>query len=154
MEINITYEAFDDISSLNDQDTLLVNKAIEASKSAYAKYSNFQVGAALLLESGDIILGNNQENIAYPSGICAERTALFYAGSNYPNQKILSLAIYGVGELLKGNGPVTPCGSCRQVIAESIARQNSGFELILIGANGKIAKFKNALDLLPLPFGL
>jgi len=154
MEITISYETFSAPDALHVQDRNLVNRAIEASQQAYAVYSKFHVGAALLLENGEIILGNNQENIAYPSGLCAERTALFFAGANFPNVKIISLAVYGAGTLLENNGPVTPCGSCRQVMAESINRQKSGFELLLAGADGSVVKFKNALDLLPLPFGI
>jgi cytidine deaminase len=154
MKISISYETFSETSLLNVIDRALVEKAILASNNAYARYSKFHVGAAVLLENGDIILGNNQENIAYPSGLCAERTALFYAGANYPILKITSLAVYGSGDLLEGRGPVTPCGACRQVMAESIQRQNIGFELLLAGADGSVVKFKNALDLLPLPFGI
>lgn len=154
MDLTITYETFSGQEFLNAQDHLLVEKSIEASQRAYAVYSKFHVGAALLLENGEIILGNNQENIAYPSGLCAERTALFFAGANFPTLKIVSLAVYGSGALLEGNGPVTPCGSCRQVMAESIKRQQTGFELLLAGANGSVVKFKSALDLLPLPFGI
>lgn len=154
MELKISYELFNSTLDLNEKDKQLVEEAVKAANSAYAKYSNFKVGAALLLDNGEIVLGNNQENIAYPSGLCAERTALFYTGANFPNQKVISLAVYGVGDLLENNGPVTPCGSCRQVMAETISRQNKGFELLLIGANGQIVKFQNALDLLPLPFGV
>jgi cytidine deaminase len=154
MEIKISYEVFSDASQLDVSDRLLISKAIHASDKAYAVYSKFHVGAALLLEDGDIVTGSNQENIAYPSGLCAERTVLFFTGSNYADKKIISLAIFGTGDLLEGNGPVTPCGSCRQVMAESIHRQNAGFELLLVGADGRIVKFKNALDLLPLPFGI
>ena len=154
MELKISYETFSETALLNDEDRELVKQAILASDTAYAVYSKFHVGAALLLENGDVILGNNQENIAYPSGLCAERTALFFAGANHPKLKITSLAVYGVGELLESKGPVTPCGACRQVMAESIRRQNSGFRLLLAGANGSVVKFNNALDLLPLPFGI
>lgn len=154
MELKISYEHFSNLTALNNQDRLLVERATAASEKAYAVYSKFHVGAAILLEDETIVCGNNQENIAYPSGLCAERTALFFVGANFPEKKILSLAIYGAGDLLEGSGPVTPCGSCRQVMAESVARQNSGFELLLAGADGSVVKFNNALDLLPLPFGI
>ena len=154
MELKISYEHFSDLQTLNIQDRLLVEKAKAASETAYAIYSKFHVGAAVLLDDHTIVCGNNQENIAYPSGLCAERTALFFVGANFPEKKILSLAVYGAGDLLEGSGPVTPCGSCRQVMAECVARQKGGFELLLAGADGSVVKFKNALDLLPLPFGI
>ena len=95
MEIRINYEHFSHLEDLNYQDRQLVEHAMAASEKAYAVYSKFHVGAAVLLEDGQIITGNNQENIAYPSGLCAERTALFYIGANLPGTKIISLAIYG-----------------------------------------------------------
>ncbi len=153
MEIKIKFELLENWGELPDLDVLLVEKAISISETAYAKYSSFHVGAALLLENGEIVLGSNQENIAFPSGICAERTALFYAGSQFPDLKIKKLVIYGAGELLASGAPVPPCGACRQVIAESILRQGEGFELLLIGKNKQALRFVNALDLLPLPFG-
>lgn len=154
MEIKISYATFSTLQELNHQDRNLVEMAIAASENAYAVYSNFHVGAAALLDDGSIHIGNNQENIAYPSGLCAERTLLFFIGSNFPNKKILSLAVFGKGQLLDTHGPVTPCGACRQVMAESVARQQIGFELLLAGADGTVVKFENALDLLPLPFGI
>ena len=154
MEITIHFESFPDSASLNETDKKLVELAKNTSKEAYAVYSNFHVGAAVLLQNGEIILGNNQENIAYPSGLCAERTALFYIGANLSKQRILKMAVYGAGDLLSNNALVTPCGACRQVMAETIHRQGSGFELLLIGVDGRVIKFNNALDLLPLPFGI
>ncbi len=153
MEIKINFEVFEDWNSLGHEYTALIEQAIQISETAYAKYSSFHVGAALLLDNGSVVLGSNQENIAYPSGLCAERTALFYAGSQFPELKINKLVIYGAGELLSDGAPVPPCGACRQVIAESIQRQGSGFELVLVGKNKRTLIFKNALDLLPLPFG-
>lgn len=153
MEITIKFEVFDDWNQLSNEAISLVQSAIDKAQTAYAKYSSFHVGAALLMEDDSVVLGSNQENIAYPSGLCAERTALFYAGSQFPELKIKKLVIYGAGELLADGAPVPPCGACRQVIAESIQRQGAGFELILVGKNKRALVFKNALDLLPLPFG-
>lgn len=154
MEINIKFDHITDWSLLSSTHLSLIEKAIEISKSAYAKYSEFHVGAALLLENGEVVLGSNQENIAFPSGLCAERTALFYSGSQYPNLKVMKLVIYGAGDLQASGAPVTPCGACRQVIAETIQRQAQGFEMLLVGKNREVLRFENALDLLPLPFGL
>lgn len=153
MEITIKFEVFDDWNQLSNEAISLVQSAIDKAQTAYAKYSSFHVGAALLMEDDSVVLGSNQENIAYPSGLCAERTALFYAGSQFPELKIKKLVIYGAGQLLADGAPVPPCGACRQVIAESIQRQGAGFELILVGKNKRALVFKNALDLLPLPFG-
>jgi len=154
MEIRINYEQYATLDELQEEDRALILSAKNASLLAYAPYSEFHVGAALLMEDGSILTGNNQENIAYPSGLCAERTALFYAGANFPELKVKRLAIYGAGALLNSQGPVTPCGSCRQVIAETIKRQGSALEILLSGADGRTVKFNDALDLLPLPFGI
>jgi len=134
----------------------MISKMLELAKiargKAYAPYSNFHVGAALLLENGEIITGNNQENMAYPSGLCAERTALFYAGAHFPNVKVVGLAVFGAGNLQADGAPVAPCGACRQVISETIRRQRQGFHILLTGSNGYVVKLENALDLLPMPF--
>ena len=111
----------------------VVKAAEEATLRAYAPYSNYHVGAAVLLDNGEIISGSNQENAAYPSGICAERTTLFYAGSQYPDAKILKLAICA-----RSNGEITkavcaPCGACRQVILESEFRSDGPIEILLCG---------------------
>lgn len=152
-EINISYTLFDRFEELNDGEQLLVSKAKEIAKNAYAPYSDFHVGAAVLLESGDVITGSNQENMAYPSGLCAERTALFYAGAQFPGVKVVRLAVFGIGSLQSDGAPVTPCGACRQVISETIRRQNQGFGILLTGSSGQVVKLENALDLLPMPFG-
>jgi len=153
MEIKINYHVHDHWHELNTADRNLVEQSISIAQQAYAPYSKFHVGAALLLKNGEIVLGNNQENIAYPSGMCAERTALFYVGAHYPNEHIEKLVIYAFGDLQADGEPVSPCGGCRQVISETIMRQGIGFELILVGKNGKVVRFANALDLLPFPFG-
>ncbi len=129
----------------------LIVKAEEASKNAYAPYSDFYVGAAILLENGHIITGNNQENAAYPSGLCAERVALFYANAQYPTTKIKTIAIFASSKDAATIEPVTPCGGCRQVILESQFRQKEPIELILVGSN-KIYIIHDASLLLPLHF--
>ena len=109
------YETFEELP-IDIQN--LMNQAVEIRKKAYAPYSRFRVGAALLLDNGKVVLGSNQENAAYPSGLCAERVAIFYAGANYPEAKILKMAISATSDLTSNTTPIPPCGSCRQSIAE------------------------------------
>lgn len=126
----------------------VVQSAIEASDYAYAPYSNFRVGAAVLLENGLIIKGNNQENAAYPSGLCAERVALFYANANYPDVPVKAIAITAFNVHGMISTPVAPCGSCRQVLLESETRYQQAIKIILI-AKDTIVEFQSAADLLP-----
>lgn len=111
----------------------LCKKAVEASGKSYSVYSGFAVGAAVLLENGHIVTGNNQENAAYPSGLCAERTALFYAGATYPELAVQALAIAASCDGVPGGNVISPCGACRQVMAEVIKRYGKDFEVIMIG---------------------
>ena len=122
------------MDELSAEEQHLVNLAIEATGRSYAPYSHFHVGAAVRLENGEEIIGCNQENAAYPSGLCAERTALFSAGAQYPNVPVEMLAIAARGtdgELL--SEPVSPCGSCRQVIIESETRAGHPIRILLYG---------------------
>jgi cytidine deaminase len=137
---------------VNDQD--LAKHAIEASTNAYAPYSNFLVGAAVRLMDGKVIQGNNQENIAFPSGLCAERVALFYAGANYPDSEIETLCIVAKGDLVPKNHILSPCGSCRQVMLESENRQRVPIRVILINQDGKVLIVESAKDFLPFGFGI
>lgn len=130
----------------------LCKKAIEASSCAYCVYSEFAVGAALELESGEVITGNNQENAAYPSGLCAERTALFYAGATYPESPVKALAIAACYKGIPREEFVPPCGACRQVMAEVIHRYGKDFDVIMIG--GKETVLIKASALLPFSFEL
>jgi cytidine deaminase len=129
----------------------LMQAAGEAMKKAYAPYSGFKVGAAVQLDDEQIILGSNQENAAYPSGLCAERVALFAAASQFPEKKIRAIAI--IAENKKGETtPVTPCGSCRQVMLEYEIRQGQPVEIFLHGPDHTILHFSSAGDLLPFGF--
>ena len=130
----------------------LIDSAKIACSRAYAPYSQFQVGAAVLLANGEIITGNNQENIAFPSGLCAERTALFYANSQYPEQavKLLAIAAYTQGDFIEL--PISPCGACRQVILETEMRYQSPIKIYLYGRK-EIYVVEGIKDLLPLAFG-
>jgi len=122
------------MDELNDEERHLIELSIEATNHSYAPYSKFHVGAAVMLENGEIVIGCNQENAAYPSGICAERTALFAAGAQYPDSSVKTLAIAARGT----NGelqydPVSPCGACRQVIIESETRAKHTIRILLYG---------------------
>lgn len=155
MEKNITikYEHIPTVKSLSDTDQKLIKEAEKAVKNAYAPYSKFKVGAAVLLDNGEVVIGNNQENIAFPSGLCAERVALFAAGANYPNQEVVKLAIASKGDLVDKDQFLSPCGACRQVMAEVSMRQDKSFEIMILNNDGSILIFKEIKDLLPFIFG-
>ena len=151
-KITLNYTVFQDQNELSIQDKNLLSKAVEARKKAYAPYSNFSVGVSLLLENGEIILGNNQENAAYPSGMCAERVAIWNAASNYPGLKINKIFISASSDLKKVDKPVSPCGSCRQTMVEYEINQSKNIEIYFTGETGKIIKCYSIGDLLPLVF--
>lgn len=129
-----------------------MNQAVQIRKKAYAPYSQFRVGAALLLDNGQVILGSNQENAAYPSGLCAERTAIFYAGSAYPEAKILKMAITAASDTNQTKAPIPPCGSCRQSIAEYEIKQDTPIEIYFMGEIGEVYKSASLKNLLPFMF--
>ena len=129
----------------------LVDMAKEAAGRAYAPYSRYQVGAAVLLENGEIFTGNNQENAAYPSGLCAERVAIFYAGAQYPEVPVVSIAIAAFTAGKFQEEPTPPCGGCRQVLYEKETQGDRPMEVILYGSN-RIQVLRSAKDLLPIPF--
>ncbi|MCK4879182.1 MAG: cytidine deaminase [Bacteroidales bacterium] len=144
---------FDQLDELSEEQVLLVNSAIKAARDAYAPYSEYHVGAALHLANGEIVIGSNQENAAYPSGLCAERVAIFYAGARHPDVPILCIAIVAIREGVIQEGPVAPCGACRQVMYEKESQANAPMEVILYGSK-KIQVINQVTDLLPLPFKL
>ena len=150
-EITIRVLTLRDASELSAQDQQLVSHAKQATENAWAPYSQFKVGAALLLDNGEIITGNNQENSAYPSGLCAERVALFYASSQYPGIPVRKMAIAAFTEGAFLEQPVYPCGDCRQVLMEHENRVGKRMEVIMYGSK-KIRILKSVQDLLPLPF--
>lgn len=129
----------------------LINKAKEQVSKSYAPYSKFHVGAAVELENGEIFAGSNQENSAYPSGLCAERVAMFYANAQYPNVAVKSIAIaaFNNGNFL--TEPITPCGSCRQVLLETEMRFEKDIKIFLYGTN-HVFQIENVKQLLPLCF--
>lgn len=150
-EVKIAYKEYESVSELEAVDQALVQAAKEAMGNAYAPYSRFNVGAAVMFEDGEIIKGANQENAAYPSGICAERTALFYAGAAHPEKAITKIAIAAGQNGTLVSEPVTPCGACRQVMAQYQTKGGKPMEIILIGS-AKIWKFRKVNDLLPFTF--
>lgn len=130
----------------------LKNQAFEARSKAYAPYSKFTVGAALLLDNGVVVKGSNQENAAYPSGLCAERVAIYYAGANYPDAKIVKMFITASPQDRDLELPIPPCGSCRQAIAEYEFKQDIPIEIFFMGAKGDIYKSDSLKNLLPFVF--
>lgn len=144
-------EEYEKLSDLSPEDQQLILKAQESSANAYAPYSKFYVGAAVLLANGEIIKGNNQENADFTDGLCAERVALFYAHAIYPNVAIEALAVTAKNQNGLIPGPAQPCGSCRQVLVESESRFNHPIRLILDGAE-KIMVLNGADNLLPFAF--
>ena len=153
-EIIITskFAAYNTIEELPTEIQNLFKQAVTVQKNAYAPYSKFRVGVAISLDNGKTILGTNQENAAYPSGLCAERVALYQAVSNFPESKILTIVITASSEKNEVTSPITPCGSCRQSIAEYEIKQESPIAIYFTGESGKIYKSESLKNLLPLIF--
>ncbi len=151
-KIEIELEVFEALSKLPKDIQELMNKAQQARENAYAPYSHFRVGAALRLTSGKIVTGNNQENAAFPSGLCAERVAIFNAGANFPNETITDLAITVRAESHEVAEAIAPCGACRQSLAEYEQKQKTPIAIYFMGETGDIIKVASVMDLLPLGF--
>ena len=149
--LTITYSTSETLAELNTTDRQLMKEAFKAAGNAYAPYSGFRVGAALQLANGIIVTGNNQENAAYPSGLCAERVALFSASSQYPDEVIETIAvtIISPNKIIE---PISPCGSCRQVLAEYESRQDRKIRIIFSGETGKTCSVEGIENLLPMMF--
>lgn len=143
---------YPDIESLPDAMADLMRGAITAREKAYAPYSKFRVGAALLLEDGSVVYGNNQENAAFPSGLCAERVAVFHAGATHPGKTINALAITAASELRAVTEAIAPCGGCRQALAEYEYRQNSPIAVYFMGDRSEVYLAASVKELLPLVF--
>jgi len=152
IEIKTSYEIEQDLNALSLTEQSLIKAAKEAAKMAYAPYSNFKVGAAVLLANGEIIKGNNQENAAYPNGMCAERVALFNASSNFPNEAIKAIALTIDFEGKNIKEPVFPCGGCRQTILEYEDKWKENLKVYILGPNEEVVIIKSIKDLLPLSF--
>ncbi len=151
IKINIDIPVFNSVKELDTEAQDLIQRAQQAALKAYAPYSEFQVGAAVLLEDGTSYAGNNQENIAYPVGICAERVALANAYLHAPQTPIKTIALGAFHQGKWKDKPISPCGMCRQVLLEAEQRQQNPIQLILF-SEGKILIIKSAGDLLPVAF--
>lgn len=152
LALNTFFYVYDSENELDIDTFKLLLSARQAAESAYAPYSNFFVGAAILLENGVIVKGSNQENAAYPSGLCAERTAIFAAGANYPTQKILMVAVTAKRKNESLFLAANPCGACRQVLSEYENKQNQPIKVIMEAGNGKVYTCDSVNMLLPLKF--
>lgn len=150
--ITTNFDVFETIQELPKDIQNLMHDAVAIRKTAYAPYSHFKVGTAILLDNGEIIVGSNQENAAYPSGLCAERVAVFYAGAKYPEAKILKIAISAASDNTTTSAPIPPCGACRQSLAEYEIKQNTPIEIYFMGEIGSIYKSDSLKNLLPLLF--
>lgn len=145
--INSEFVEYNSAEELPAQEKELLAQAEQAAKSAYAPYSKFKVGAAVLLEDGKVVSGSNQENASYPIGLCAERVALFAASAQHPGIKITSIAVTTSSE-----NPASPCGACRQVMAEYESLHKNQMRILLKGASKKIIAADGVKNLLPLMF--
>jgi cytidine deaminase len=151
-KIEFEYDLLADASGLSVEDQILLEAAKNATKSAYAPYSNFQVGAAARLSNGNIQIGSNQESASFPVGICAERTLLNSVGSQFPDLSILTMAIsyYPIGK--DSNAPISPCGMCRQSLLDFEQRYGAPIKIILAGMSGEVMVIHSASNLLPFGF--
>lgn len=150
-ELRISYKVIE-ANDLDETEKKLFDAAKKVREDAYAPYSNFLVGCALLLESGEIIKGSNQENAAYPSGLCAERTTIYWASANYPNAKIKKLFVLGAPRDVIEYPPTPPCGACRQSMLEYEAKQEEKIEIYIASLGGAIYKVDSIRSLLPFSF--
>jgi len=150
--LNIPVQIFPDFKSLEPADAILLQAARQATENAYAPYSKFRVGAAIRLTNGHILTGSNQENASFPAGLCAERVTLSAASATFPGIAITDLALTYINESGTGNRPISPCGICRQTLAEYEQRFGRSMRLILGGISGEIFILNRATDLLPFAF--
>lgn len=151
-KIETFIKVYKSVTELDETAAKLIKHAHESSNRAYARYSHFRVGAAVLLENGEVIEGNNQENAAYPSSLCAERVAVFFASSKYPDKKIKAIAVTAHSDMHRLINPITPCGACRQVLSEYEVKQREKIRVLLTGDGEEIWEVESINDLLPLLF--
>lgn len=150
-QIRINYKEYSTDELYAWQENLIL-KSVEAQTTSYSPYSNFKVGAAILLEDDSVVLGSNQENAAYPSGLCAERVAIFSCGVMHPTKKIKAIAISASTHKFDLNELLAPCGACRQSMLEYEHRQDEEIKILLKGCDSQVVEFNSVKDLLPIPF--
>ena len=150
-ELKVTYHEYESLAELPENDRELAEAAIGAMNNAYAPYSHFHVGAAVRMSNNEIVTGSNQENAAYPSGLCAERTAMFASSASHPQDSMVSIALAGGLDGILTDEPATPCGACRQVMAQYQSKAGNDVSVIMVGAS-RIWKFDKVDDILPLIF--
>jgi cytidine deaminase len=151
-EIKITFTEYDTVKELDSADRALCAEAVKALATSHSPYSKFRVGAALLLQSGKIIHASNQENVAYPSGLCAERVALFHWGANHADDPIVSMAVTAQTDEFELLKPITSCGSCLQVMAECEKRQTNPLRVLLYCINGPVWVVNDIQSMMPFMF--
>lgn len=151
-KVSFEVSVYDELENLAPNELELMNAAVAARKNAYAPYSNFKVGVALLLENGEVVIGSNQENASYPAGLCAEGVAVFQAGARFPGIAIKLVAITAASENTVVDKPIAPCGICRQSMSEYENRQKSPIVLLMMGEKGEVLKCESIADILPLGF--
>lgn len=154
LTLHLSYQWYEKESQLSAEDTELLRCARESMNKAYSPYSGFSVGAAARLSNGEIVAANNQENGAYPSGLCAERVTLFYANSQFPDYAVKTLAIVARDKNDAFNDIISPCGACRQVMSEKEKNQELPMRIILASSKGDGYVFENVQTLLPFSFSL
>jgi len=152
IQITSSFQVYPSVDALPDDVQKLMQLAHQMREKAYAPYSKFHVGTAILMQNGAIITGNNQENAAYPSGLCAERVAVFQAGAQHPDVPILKMAICAGSLTSITDKPIPPCGACRQSISEYESKQNSSIEIFFMGTKGEVYHSESLENLLPLSF--
>lgn len=152
LNLNITFEQYSGVTELSAHDQTLCKLAEQALSNSYSPYSKFRVGTAIRLATGETILGSNQENLAYPSGLCAERVALFTIGTTYPDAVIESMAITAQTDAFEILKPITSCGGCLQVMAEFERKQNAPIEVIFYCLGREVLKVSSVKSLLPFSF--
>ena len=151
-KVTSNFEVYDSVEELPSAIQDLMKEAVFARDNAYAPYSQFKVGAALALDNKEVVTGSNQENASYPSGLCAERTAIYYAGARYPESQIENIAISARSMKHEVKAPVPPCGACRQALVEYEVKQDAEIAVYFMGESGQVMKANSIKDLLPLIF--
>lgn len=151
-QLEITFKEYQTLTELDKPGRTLCLEAVKAMQGSHSPYSKFRVGAALRLQSGKIIHGSNQENVAYPSGLCAERVALFYWGANHADDPIEAMAVTAATDEFEISQPITSCGSCLQVLAEFEKKQNQPIEIILFCNDGPVWVMNGVDSFLPFLF--